>query len=359
MTQNFASLLRQYDYTLPPDLIAKEPAQPRDSARLLVYDRNKDAIRFDTFANITNDLPKNAVLVLNETKVIPARMRLQKETGGMIGALYVETCRGKACLAPTPTIRVLADGTFKSGDRLGWTDNYFFTVIAREEKEAVLQPSFPSDQLMTLLEKFGETPLPPYMKDSPLSEPARREEYQTIFAREQGSVAAPTAGLHFTKELIKKIEQHGCTIEKITLHVNLGTFAPLTEENIRERRLHREHFSIAPDVASRLNDAKKHGRPIVAVGTTVVRGLESACAVGARHALPLLEKLSGTTDIFITEHDHLHFVDHLITNFHVPRSSLLMLVAAFTGREKLLELYQKAIGERMRFFSFGDGMLIL
>jgi S-adenosylmethionine:tRNA ribosyltransferase-isomerase len=220
-------------------------------------------------------------------------------------------------------------------------------------QEALLKPSFPMTQLKDLLLEFGETPLPPYMKDSPLSEDRRREEYQTVFAKEEGSVAAPTAGLHFTEDLITKIEQSGRDIRYVTLHVHLGTFAPLSEDQWKSKKLHSEWYSIDPETAAFLNVAKAEGRPIVAVGTTSVRTLESATEQNE------LKKLTGDTELFLTEESKPAFVDALITNFHVPRSSLLMLVSAFTGRERLLEIYDAAIGHRMRLFSFGDGMLIL
>ncbi len=341
----FQELLAAYDYSFPPELIAKEPASPRDSAKLLIYDRKTASVQLDTFSNIDTYLPPNALLVFNQTKVIPAKFTLKKVTGGLVSALLLSV--------QPETITVLASGTLKQGDKLIWQGGHSFTVLVRKDQEALLKPSFPIPELRNLLEKFGETPLPPYMKDSPLSEERRRSEYQTIFAEEEGSVAAPTAGLHFTEELIKKLEQSGRGVCFVTLHVHLGTFAPLTEEQWKLKKLHTEHYSIDAEAVAALNEAKANGRPIVAVGTTTVRTLESA---SDGHAIM---RPSGATDLFITEGDGLHFTDHLITNFHVPRSSLLMLVSAFTGREKLLELYRQAIAERMRLFSFGDGMLVL
>jgi S-adenosylmethionine:tRNA ribosyltransferase-isomerase len=272
-------------------------------------------------------------------------MHLKKETGGMVGALYLSQKEHQ--------IRVLAEGKIKPGDRLEWQDGHFFTVEDRDGKEATLTPSFPLTHLQELLKKYGETPLPPYIKKSPLTEEQRRNEYQTVFAHDNGSVAAPTAGLHFTKKLITKITQSGREVRYLTLHVNLGTFAPLTEVHWRDKKLHEERYDIDANTANFLNKAKQDGRPIIAVGTTTVRTLESATIEGT------LQRLSGATDIFITEKDPLHLVDGLITNFHVPKSSLLMLVSAFTGRETLLELYKQAIEREYRFFSFGDGMMVL
>jgi S-adenosylmethionine:tRNA ribosyltransferase-isomerase len=311
----------------------------------MIYNRKKDLIELDTFTNLLQYLPQDCVLVLNQTKVIPAKFTLKKETGGTVGALFLEE--------KSEQIIVLASGKLHKGDTLFWGDHCSFEVMERNEKEAYLKPSIPLTDFKKLLEEFGETPLPPYMKDSPLTEERRRAEYQTVYAEDKGSVAAPTAGLHLTKELIKKIEQSGKVVAYVTLHVNLGTFAELTEEKWKAKKLHHESYSIDQKTADMLNEAKKDGKTIIAVGTTTVRTLESAQENGE------LKKLQGSTDLFLTEHSQIHFTDALITNFHVPKSSLLMLVSAFTGREKLLKLYNKAINERMRFFSFGDGMLIL
>lgn len=342
---DFDHVLRAFEYNLPSELIAKEPVSPRDSARLLIYDRKTDSVQFDTFANIDKYLPRNSVLVFNQTKVLPAKFILKKDTGGKVEALYLST--------NNESITVLASGKLKAGDRLLWEGGRSFEVISRTDQEAVLHPNFTIEKFRSLLEAFGQTPLPPYMKDSPLDEQRRRSEYQTTFAKVEGSVAAPTAGLHFTESLIKKLEQSGHTILFVTLHVNLGTFASLTEEQWQKKKLHTEWYSIDKKTISALEEAKKSGKKIVAVGTTTVRTLESASDG------EVIESPTGTTDLFLTEDSPLHFVDSLITNFHVPRSSLLMLVSAFTGRQKLLDLYGQATLERMRFFSFGDGMLIL
>jgi len=355
---SFAQIQALYHYTLPPELIATTPASPRDSARLLIYDRETDRVTFDTFRNIAEYLPRDAVLVFNDTKVFPARMMLKKSTGGKVEALYLSD--------GAPYIHVLATGTLRPQDTLHWEDGHTFTVIERNGKEAVLLPSFPLALLPSLLERYGHIPLPPYIEGSPLSEQERRREYQTVFARDNGSIAAPTAGLHFTEELLRSLQEQGIAIEYVTLHVHLGTFAPLEEHHWKSKRLHTESYHIATDTAQRLNAAKHEGRPIVAVGTTTVRTLESAAiaeknepVVSLSNHEPPLRKLHGETSIFITEDTPLRFVDHCITNFHLPGTSLLMLVAAFTGREKLMELYGKAIAEKMRFYSFGDGMLVL
>lgn len=337
--------LAPFDYSLPPELIAQSPADPRDSAKLLVYNRKTKQTSFDIFRNIVDYLPHDCVLVFNQTKVFPARMRLTRETGGKISALYLEEHHGK--------IRTMAEGKLKPGDRLDWQDGHFFIVEERDGKFTLLRPSFPINDLKKLLETHGETPLPPYIKESPLTEEQRRAEYQTVYAQQTGSVAAPTAGLHFTDELIKNIEKSGRHVRFVTLHVGLGTFAPVTEEHWKEKKLHEEWYEIDPATAALLNEAKREHRPIIAVGTTTVRTLESAAQDGE------LMRLTGVTDIFISENDHPQFVDGLVTNFHVSRSSLMMLVSAFIGRQTLLDLYKQAIDKKFRFFSFGDGMLII
>lgn len=335
------------DYSFPDSLIAKSPASPRDSAKLLVFMRATGELFFDTFRNLPKYLPQNAVLVFNETKVIPARLTLQKQTGGKVRVLYLAT-EGE-------TIKVMADRRLALGSKIYLPKSeIYFSVEKHDEKYHFLRPSIPMTNIGEVFERFGETPIPPYIKHSPLSEQALRTKYQSIFAKHKGSVAAPTASLHFTKRLFSKLKRHGVDTAFVTLHVNLGTFAPLTEEQLKKNRLHEEYFEIAAKAAQKLNTAKKAGRPIIAVGTTVVRTLESAAGPHGQ-----LTKLTGTTDFFIREPYRFKFVDALITNFHVPKSSLLMLVSALTGEAKLLELYQRAITKKFRFFSFGDGMLII
>lgn len=344
LNNDFEKVLKDYDYRLPKSLIAQEPASPRDAARLLVYERKTGKVSFDSFRHIGKYLPKNAVLVFNETKVLPARLVLEKETGGKVRILYVKTIGGY--------IAVLADREIAPGMSLKLVGKIYFTVVKRDGKLWVLKPSFPVKKLYEILEKYGLTPLPPYIKSN-LKEKELREKYQAVFAHWRGSVAAPTASLHFTRRLILQLKQQGISVAFVTLHVNLGTFAPLTETQFSTGALHGEYYEISKKTATLLNLAKHAGHPIVAVGTTVARALESA-ATGKGE----LEKLNGETSLFIREGYAFKFVDSLITNFHVPRSSLLMLVAAFAGRKKILELYKTAIKKRFKFFSFGDGMFI-
>lgn len=350
----FQQVLKQYDYELPPELIAQDPARPRDSARLLVYDRATGKVSYSHFRYIVQFLPKNAVLVFNETKVLPARLSVKKESGGMVKILYLATV-GK-------NVRIFSNRPLREGAKLTLMPRFGFTVARKEGKYYLLRPTFPLAKLYDVLERYGTAPIPPYIKHSTLKGKALREQYETVFAKHRGSVAAPTASLHFTRQLLQKIRRAGIATKFVTLHVNLGTFAPLTETQWCEGKLHEETYAIDERTAEFLNHAKRAGRPIVAVGTTVTRALESATSVipgFARNSVSKIKKLRGATRLFIREGDKLKFVDGMITNFHVPRSSLLMLVAAFMGRKKLLEFYNLAIGKQFRFFSFGDGMFIL
>ena len=346
-----ADILKRYDYPFPPQLIAQAPAQPRDSARLLVYSRparrasNGGKTQFDTFKNLAQHLPPRSVLVFNQTKVIPARLWLKKPTGGKVSVLYLGQNRGR--------VEVLADQALAPGAVLSLSKRLHFSVLDKKQNHYLLKPSFPAKQILEVFNRYGTTPIPPYIKHSPLSEAQLKQQYQTVFAKSPGSVAAPTASLHFTKNLLAKLRRAGHTICFVTLHVNLGTFAPLTEDQIKTNQLHKEYYCIDVKTAVLLNRAKHEGRPIVAVGTTVVRTLESAAKKGKK-----LTKLSGSTDLFIRKNYRFKFIDALITNFHVPRSSLMMLVATLTGRPQLLKLYRTAINRKFRLFSFGDGMLI-
>ena len=346
-------LLAQYNYHVPEHLIAQQPARPRDSARLLVYDRRTKKVQFDTFRNLEKYLPLRAVVVFNQTKVLPARLTLTKRTGGKVHVLYTAT-EGKY-------IRVLADRALSTpaspsgrGETLRLTKRITFTVVRRVDNQWLLTPSFPIARLRTIFDRYGVAPLPPYIKHSPLTETERKAQYQTVFAKASGSVAAPTASLHFTKPLIAKLKRKGFGIQYVTLHVNLGTFAPMTEDQLRKKRLHAEWYNVDARTARALNTARREGRPIVAVGTTVARTLEAAAGARGRVRAGV-----GHTQLFIQPGYAFRVVNSLITNFHVPKSSLLMLVASFAGRKTTLDAYERAKTAGFRFFSFGDGMLIL
>lgn len=337
-------LLAPYQYRYPPELVANRPSRPRDAARLLAFDRKTGRIALGAFRDLAHFLPARAVFVFNETKVIPARLTLARATGGRVRVLYLGREKN--------AIRALAERTLRTGEALRWGKRIFL-VMERRGREYVLRPLFPLAAFNLLLERQGDAPIPPYIKETPLTRRELRREYQSVFARRPGSIAAPTASLHFTTLLLARLRRSGFGIEFITLHVNIGTFLPLDENALRTGRLHAEEYSIAPAAMRRLNRAHQEGRPVIAVGTTVVRVLESAA-----NARGVLGRRQGITDLFIRPGYCFRFVSGIITNFHVPGSSLMMLVAAFVGRVRLLRIYRRAIRRRMRLFSFGDGMIV-
>jgi len=339
-------LLKKFDYAYPKELIAQSPATPRDTARLLVYHRATKNIHDDIFRHLAKYLPARSILVLNQTKVIPARLMVTKETGGAVALLYI----GQNQMS----ITALANRPLAIGSIVQITPRFHLRVKSRKGGNYCFIPLFPMRQFTKLLHQYGRTPLPPYIKNSPLSESRLKKEYQSILAKTPGSIAAPTASLHFTKSLLKKLRNAGHDIHVVTLHVGLGTFAPLSEKNIAMNQLHEESYTIDTMTARDLNRAKREGRPIIAVGTTVVRTLESAA-----NNQGTLKKGTGSTRIFIQPGYHFKFVDGIITNFHVPRSSLLMLVSAFANTKEIKQIYQHAIERKYRLFSFGDGMVLL
>jgi len=338
---NLENTLRKYDYKFPAELIAKKPASPRDGARLLILGKNN---QHDVFKNIGEYLPNRCVLVVNETKVLPARFEAIKESGGRVRILFLkEEKAGWVCLAD----RNLSLGAnLKAG-------GIIFAVLSKKEGQYLLRPN-KKIKPISFLNKNGQAPLPPYIKNTPLSKSSVRREYQTVFAKNNGSAAAPTASLHFTKKLISALKKEGVEFVKITLHVGLGTFASLNEVNFKKNKLHQEEYFISKGSAQKLNRAKKTGRKIVAVGTTSLRAIESALG---EDGIVLAGR--GFTDIFIKRAEEIKFIDGLITNFHVPKSSLLMLVCALGGLNVVKKAYLEAIKRKYRLFSFGDAMLIL
>lgn len=344
---SFHHILAKYDYQFPSELIALSPAHPRDSAKLLILDRASGDVQFTVFKDIGKFLPKKSVLVLNETKVIPARVALIRSTGGTVSVLSLGvTAHG--------LLRVLSPKKLRPGEFLKMHGKEGFTVKKSDQKEWLLEANFPISKLQKELEKFGTMPLPPYIKHTPLTEKEIKREYQTVFAKNPGSIAAPTASLHFTKKLLSDLEKQGHTIIRVTLHVHLGTFAPLTEEQWKSGSLHTEEYHIDARAVTSLEKAKKNGRTIIAVGTTVARTLESSSDARGH-----ITKPSGATSLFIRDQYKWKMVEGLITNFHVPKSSLLMLVSAFAGRDQIMNAYRKAIEQKFRLFSFGDAMLIV
>ncbi len=334
-------LTSDFDYDLPQERIAQRPASPRDSSKLLVLNRATGEIRHHVFHEITKFLGKNDVLVLNETKVIPARIHGRKEeTGGKVEVLLIRKINSSTweCIVGgkglIPEVRI----AFPEGLR-----GEILTDLG--EIRRIIQFSHP---ISPRLGEIGEMPLPPYIHE-PL---ANANEYQTIFARLPGSVAAPTAGLHFTPELLHELRDSGVTVFSIALHIGLDTFAPIRCDDPSDHAIHSEWCRVSDRVASGINAAKEEGRRIVAVGTTTVRALESASPKEQ------VDPFEGPTSLFILPGYRFKTVDAMITNFHLPRSSLLMMISAFAGQDLILDTYQKAIKRNYRFYSFGDAMLI-
>ena len=325
-----------FDYHLPTELIAQEPLMDRTASRMMVINRATDGICHDHFRNLGQYLQAGDLLVLNDTKVVPARLWSRDPKVELLLVEKLGADRWSALVKPGKRAKV--------GATLRFEDGVSATVESETEFGGrVLQ--FTGD-IKAFIAAHGNTPLPPYIKREAEQPDADRERYQTVFAREPGAVAAPTAGLHFTPELLAKLEASGVGRAFITLHVGLGTFRPVKVENVEEHRMHAEKFSISAATARAIEGAKR----VVAVGTTVTRTLESC---------DKLEERDGTTDIFIRPPHAFRFVDVLLTNFHLPRSTLLMLVSAFASRELILQAYEEAVCERYRFFSYGDCMLIL
>lgn len=329
-------------YDLPNELIAQTPVSPRDSARMLVYDKNNDKVEHKIFRDILDYLTPNDVLVINNTRVIPARLYASKITGARIEVFLLKRLN-------LTDYEVLMKPAKKApvGTKLIFSDNLYADVIENQEEIGgrIIKFNVSQGTLEEELDRIGEVPLPPYIHEKL----ENSEEYQTIYSKIKGSCAAPTAGLHFTEELIQKIKEKGVQIEEVTLDVGLGTFRPVNEENALDHKMHSEKIYIDEETANRLNKAKAEGKRIIAVGTTSVRTLESASDEFG-HISPVHEE----TNIFIYPGVKIKFVDALITNFHLPESTLIMLVSAFIGREKTLELYNEAVKEKYRFFSFGD-----
>lgn len=340
--------LQDYNFILPKELIANKPASPRDHCLLMSIDSKSKKIAHHKFFDLKKILTPNDVLVLNESKVFPARLFGHKKTGGQIELLLLKQLKSdiwEAISKPRP----------KVNQELLFPKNLIGKVVKSNSLtgEIEIKFNYKNEKFFQLLDKIAFTPLPPYIS-SDQKESKIRKEYQTIYAKEIGSAAAPTAGLHFTKKLLSDLKKKGVQIEYLILHVGLGTFQNLRPENLKSKTLHSEFYEINKDTSKRLNLAKKNGKRIIAVGTTTVRTLESATNPKT------LEIKAGkkSTNIFIYTSYKFKFTDALITNFHLPKSSLLMLVSAFAGRQNILNAYQKAIDKKYRFFSFGDATLI-
>lgn len=335
-----------FDYYLPEEQIAQTPAEPRDSSRLLVYDREKDEIYHKHFYDIVDFLKDGDVLVRNNTKVLPARIFAYTENGGKVEVLLLKRFNltdWEVLVKPGKKARIGAKLTVSQELSLVVTDIF--------EESGSRKVTFNFDGVFEdVISRIGEMPLPPYITEK-LKD---KERYQTVYAKVDGSAAAPTAGLHFTDALFEKIKAKGVEVVDVLLHVGLGTFRPVKVDNVLEHHMHSEYYEIGEEAAEKINKAKKEGRRIIAVGTTSVRTLESAADENG-----FVKPVKGNTEIFIYPPYKFKCVDALITNFHLPKSTLIMLVASMTGREKILDIYKTAVEEKYRFFSFGDAMLIV
>ena len=336
-------LVTDFDYDLPQELIAQHPMEPRDHSRLLVVDKKTGEIEHKHFYDLVNYLKPGDVLVFNDTRVIPARLHGTKDTGAHV-EVFLLTRRD----APDWEDLVRPGKKLQVGAKINFSDELSCEVIEHTDFGGRVV-RFKYDGIFEeILDRLGETPLPPYIT-APLED---KERYQTVYNRERGSAAAPTAGLHFTKELLQKIKEIGCEEVFVTLHVGLGTFRPVSEAKIEDHKMHKEFYTVSQEAADAVNKAKAEGRRIIAVGTTAVRTLEAAGADGQLHAG------SSWTNIFIYPGYKFRLVDDLVTNFHLPQSTLLMLVSTLSTREIMLQTYKKAVEEKYRFFSFGDAMFI-
>ncbi|MEL6578303.1 MAG: tRNA preQ1(34) S-adenosylmethionine ribosyltransferase-isomerase QueA [Cyanobacteria bacterium J06621_12] len=346
-------LLSSYTYKLPQSLIAQTPADPRDSSRLLIVDPRLETTH-GIFRDLLNWLQPGDLLVLNNTRVIPARLYGYKTTGSKVEILLIEERSPDCWLALVkPGKRFTLGSIINFDSQDGQTIQA--TVISKDEPTGgrILQFALPTGKsLWQFLEDYGELPLPPYITESD----APDERYQTVYADRPGAIAAPTAGLHFTPELLAQLEQQGIEQTHITLHVGIGTFRPVETEQIKDHAMHQEWIEVSDATVSKIRETKARGGRVIAVGTTATRALEGAAQAAK---LDQIEPFRGKTDLFIYPGYQWQVVDGLITNFHLPGSSLLMLVSAMIGREKLLEIYQEAIALEYRFYSFGDAMLIL
>lgn len=334
-----------FNYYLPDELIAQTPATPRDSSRLLVYDRKTDSIEHRIFRDIIDYLGENDMLVINDTKVYPARIYSRSESGGKLEILLLKRLNITDWeVLVKPGKKAHTGRTFIVSDKLK------FTVLGDAEGGGRTIRFIFDGVFEDVLSSVGEMPLPPYIKTKLVDQ----SRYQTVYCKKEGSAAAPTAGLHFTEELIDKLKNKGVEFASVTLNVGLGTFRPVKADDLEKHEMHSEFYSVSQETADKINAAKRAGKRIIAVGTTSVRTLESATDENG-----IVQAKSEDTKIFIYPPYKFKCVDGLITNFHLPESTLIMLVSAFLGREKTLSIYDTAVKNKYRFFSFGDACLFL
>ncbi len=339
--------LSEFNYDLPKELIAQVPIENRDTSRLMVLDVQKQTIEHKIFKDILDYLEPGDCLVRNNTKVIPARLYgIKQETGANVEFLLLKRIQGDIWEVMVRPGKKLMPGT-----KVIFGDGLLQAEILENLEGGNRKVQFTYKGIFNeILDKIGLMPLPPYIHEK-LKE---KDRYQTVYARYEGSSAAPTAGLHFTEELLEKIKAKGIEIANVTLHVGIGTFRPVKVENIEEHDMHSEHFYIKQEDADKINKAKRNGHKIIAVGTTSCRVIESIADENG-----FVKETEGDTSIFIYPGYHFKCLDYLITNFHLPESTLIMLVSALAGRDFILKAYQEAVKEKYRFFSFGDAMLIM
>lgn len=336
--------LEEFNYDLPKELIAQEPAEPRDSCRLMMVDKKTGEWEHHHFRDILDEIREGDVFVFNNTKVIPARLYgKKKDTGGKVEMLLL-TPKGN------DTWEVLVNPGRKAlpGVEIEFAENCYCKVLDKTEFGGRLVEFRYDGNFDSLLDQIGEMPTPPYIH----KKLGNNDEYQTVYAKYKGSAAAPTAGLHFTPELMEEMKKKGAKLLFVTLHVGIGTFRPVSEENIEDHEMHKEWYTVSEGTAKEVNAARAEGRRIIAVGTTSVRTLESAGQSG------ILESGSGWTQLYIYPGYQWHMVDAIVTNFHLPESTLVMMMASFAGREHILAAYEEAVKQKYRFFSFGDAMFL-
>ncbi|SHE30776.1 S-adenosylmethionine--tRNA ribosyltransferase-isomerase [Marinitoga hydrogenitolerans DSM 16785] len=336
--------VNDFDYELPEDYIAQKPVEPRDSSKLMVLNRDKRSIEHRKFRDIVDYLTPNDLLVINNTKVIPARLYGQKTTGANVEVLLLE----KTPEENTWKALVKPGSKLKKGAEIKFSEYLYAKIIQHNSDGSRIIHFVSKKDVWEEIEKIGNMPLPPYIKNYN----GPKERYQTTYAKKQGAVAAPTAGLHFTNELIEKIKNKGIKIAEVTLHVGLGTFRPVKADSIEKHEMHEEYYEVPNETVKIINEYKNNKGRIISVGTTVVRTLETIAT------LPKQKAYMGTTNIFIYPPYEFKLIDALITNFHLPKSTLLMLVSAFGGYDFIMNAYKTAVNERYRFFSFGDSMFI-
>ncbi len=341
--------LSDFDYELPEDLIAKYPTKKRGDSRLMVLDRKEESIDHKKFTDIVDYLRKGDLLVVNKTKVYPARLQAVKDrTDAKVELFLLRELSDnlwEVMVKPARKVRI--------GNKLNITDDLQCDVIDNTVSggRVVRFKDATQDEIYKAIDEMGVTPLPPYIDREPTEED--KEKYQTVFAERRGAVAAPTAGLHFTDEIIEKLKAKGVRVASIVLHISLGTFSPVTVEDLSRHRMHSEYYEVSPDVAIMINETKQRGKRVVAVGTSVVRTLETVSVSGFQ-----ITPRKGWTDKFIFPPYDFKMVDAMITNFHQPQSTLLMLVSSFADPDFVKKAYEEAIKEKYRFFSYGDAMLI-